>query len=63
MGLFNIFGKKNDESKVMSISLPNAEPAEAKAEVENVAVTQEDKNNEKKPLTVSYATGWPIEVI
>lgn len=63
MGLFNIFGKKNDESKVMSISLPNAEPAEAKAEVENVAVTQEDKNNEKKPLTVSYATGWPIDVI
>ncbi len=63
MGLFNIFGKKNDESKVMSISLPNAEPAEAKAEVENVAVTQEDKKNEKKPLTVSYATGWPIDVI
>lgn len=63
MGLFNIFGKKNDESKVMSISLSNAEPAEAKAEVENVAVTQEDKNNEKKPLTVSYATGWPIDVI
>lgn len=63
MGLFNIFGKKNDESKVMSISLPNAEPAEAKAEVENVAVTQEDKNNEEKPLTVSYATGWPIDVI
>lgn len=63
MGLFNIFGKKNDESKVMSISLPNAEPAEVKAEVENVAVTQEDKNNEKKPLTVSYATGWPIDVI
>lgn len=63
MGLFNIFGKKNDESKVMSISLPNAEPAEAKAEVENVAVTQEDKHNEEKPLTVSYATGWPIDVI
>lgn len=63
MGLFNIFGKKNDESKVMSISLSNAEPAGAKAEVENVAVTQEDKNNEKKLLTVSYATGWPIDVI
>ena len=63
MGLFNIFGKKSNESKVMNISLPVAEPAEAKAEVENVAVTQEEKNEDKKSLTVSYATGWPIDVI
>ena len=63
MGFFNIFGKKSNEGKVMNISLPVAEPAEAKAEVENVAVTQEEKNEEKKSLTVSYATGWPIDVI
>ncbi len=63
MGFFNIFGKKSNESKVMNISLPVAEPVEAKAEVENVAVTPEEKNEEKKPLTVSYATGWPIDVI
>lgn len=63
MGFFNIFGKKSDESKVMNISLPAAEPTEAKAEVENEAVTQEAKNDEKKPLTVSYATGWPIDIV
>ena len=63
MGFFNIFGKKSNKGKVMNISLPVAEPAEAKAEVENVAVTQEYKNDEKKHLTVSYATGWPIDVI
>lgn len=63
MGFFNIFGKKSNVSKAMNISLPNAEPVEAKAEVEDVVVTQEDKSEEKKHLTVSYATGWPIDVI
>lgn len=59
MGFFNIFGKKSDEGKVMNISLPEAEPAEVK----DVAVTQENKSEVEKPLTVSYATGWPIDVI
>lgn len=63
MGFFNIFGKKSNEDKVMNISLPVAEPAEAKAEVENVAVTQEEGKDNNKPLTVSYATGWPIDVV
>lgn len=63
MGFFNIFGKKSDEGKVMNISLPEAKPAEVKAEVKDVAVTQENKSEEEKPLTVSYATGWPIDVI
>lgn len=63
MGFFNIFGKKSNVSKAMNISLPNAEPVEAKAEVEDVVVTQEDNSEEKKHLTVSYATGWPIDVI
>lgn len=59
MGFFNIFGKKSDEGKIMNISLPKAEPAEVK----DVAVTQENKSEEEKPLTVSYAIGWPIDVI
>ena len=59
MVFFNIFGKKSDEGKVMNIPLPEAEPAEVK----DVAVTQENKSEEEKPLTVSYATGWPIDVI
>ena len=63
MGLFNIFGKKSGEGKVMNISMPVAEPMEAKADVQNETVAQEKKNDEKKPLTVSYATGWPIDVV
>lgn len=62
MGLFNIFNKKDGEKSTMNISLPVAEPAEAKEAVENVAVAKDVKNSEK-PLTVSYATGWPIDVV
>lgn len=60
MGFFNNFGKKGDENNVMNISLPVSEPAEAKANIENVA---KKGNDDKKTLTVSYATGWPIDVI
>lgn len=64
MGYFNIFGKKSGEDKAISLSLPVAEPAEAKESVENVPVAQDDnKNTNNKPLTVSYATGWPIDVV
>lgn len=63
MGFFNNFGKKGDESNVLNISLPVSEPAEAKANIENVGVGQKKENDDKKTLTVSYATGWPIDVI
>ena len=63
MGFFNIFGKKSGEGKAISLSLPVAEPVEAKAEIDNIAATQEDEKSDKKPLTVSYATGWPIDIV
>lgn len=31
--------------------------------MESTAVAQEEKHEGKKPLTVSYATGWPIDVV
>lgn len=61
MGLFNIFNKK-DGKETVSIPMPVLEPAEAKENVENVSVTKETKDADK-PLTVSYATGWPIDVV
>lgn len=63
MGLFNIFNKKDGkENETVSIPMPVLEPAEAKENVENVSVTKETKDADK-PLTVSYATGWPIDVV
>lgn len=63
MGYFNIFKKKGGEDKALSISLPVVDPTEAKENVENVEVEKDKNHEEKKPLTVSYATGWPIDVV
>ena len=63
MGIFNIFNKKSDNENATTVSLPVVEPSEAKEEVKNVAPVKEEALNENKPLTVSYATGWPIDVI
>lgn len=63
MGFFNIFNKKSGNASAVNISLPAAEPAEAKEIVENVPVAQSDNQDANKPLTVSYATGWPIDVV
>ena len=63
MGFFNIFSKKNSNENAVNISLSAAEPAEAKESIENVPVAQTDDKSTGKPLTVSYATGWPIDVV
>ena len=62
MGIFNYFTKKRENNSAMTVSLPVADNLEA----ETSEVLQEATNEEpeaKKPLTVSYATGWPIDVI
>ncbi len=63
MRFFNVFEQKSAGSKVVNLSLPIEEPAETKATVDDMAVTQDSKDNDTKPLAVSYATGWPIDVI
>ena len=63
MGIFNIFNKKSDNESAATVSLPVVEPSEAKEEVESVAPVKAEDSNVNKPLTVSYATGWPIDVI
>ena len=44
--------------------LPVINPVEqAEEEVSSVMTTTEPESSENKPLTVSYATGWPIDII
>lgn len=64
MGIFNIFsGKNKDDSKALSLSLPMEEPTMVVKDMKNVEADMESKATEISPLTVSYATGWPIDVI
>lgn len=67
MGIFNIFNKKSHNESAATVSLPVVEPSEAKEEVKGVAPVKEEtakkETVENKSLTVSYATGWPIDVI
>ena len=63
MGIFNIFNKRSDNGAKLSVSLPVINPAEAKEEIKSVETPVTEPTNEEKPMTISYATGWPIDVI
>lgn len=69
MGFFNLFSKKGEENKSMTVALPVVEPDGAKDVVKSVETLSADKTERPateatdKPLTVSYATGWPIDVV
>ena len=58
MRFFNVFPKKNAAENNLAVSFPTVQPTESKEAVSNVPMTEE-----QKPLTVSYATGWPIDVV
>lgn len=63
MGFLNLFNKKSDNGAKLSVSLPVIDPAEAKEEIKSVETLVTAPTNEEKPMTISYATGWPIDVI
>lgn len=63
MGIFNIFNKRSDNGAKLSVSLPMIEPAEAKEEIKSVETPVVAPTDKEKPMTISYATGWPIDVI
>ena len=63
MEFLNLFKKKSDNGAKLSVSLPMIEPAEAKEEIKSVETPVAAPTNEEKPMTFSYATGWPIDVI
>ena len=64
MNIFSFLSKKNESANAAITMLPVMEKENLSAE--SVNVTEESEKNEapeKKPLTVSYATGWPIDII
>lgn len=63
MGFLNLFNKKSDNGAKFSVSLPVIDPAEAKEEIKSIETPVTTPTNKEKPMTISYATGWPIDVI
>lgn len=61
MGIFNFLSKKHENNSAMTVSLPVADNLDA--ETSDVLQETNGEPEAKKPLTVSYATGWPIDVI
>lgn len=61
MGIFSIFTRKKETGPAMVATLPVVD--NLNAEATDVVQQTDDELNDKKPLTVSYATGWPIDVI
>lgn len=63
MALFNFFNKKNEDKKIIPFEITSNAPDSAMEEVTNEAPVVEGTTSENKPLTISYATGWPIDII
>lgn len=63
MGIFSIFSKKHENNSAVLTTLPVADQLTSEEEVVVNPQSTNGGTEEKKPLTVSYATGWPIDVI
>ena len=64
MRLFSFFNKKSESGNAAITMLPVIEPADQPTEdVKGVSVNGDPGLSENKTLTVSYATGWPIDII
>lgn len=61
MRLFNFFKGKKENNSAMLAALPVVDNLDASTT--DVLQQTNDDLEAKKPLTVSYATGWPIDVI
>lgn len=61
MGIFSIFTRKKENGPAMVATLPVVDNLDAGTT--DVLQQTNDGAEEKKPLIVSYATGWPIDVI
>lgn len=63
MGIFNFFSKKRENNSAVLTTLPVTDQLTSEEEVVSNSQFTKGESEEKKPLTVSYATGWPIDVI
>lgn len=65
MNILNFFKQKHGAEDTLRVSLPTVETTDSK---ENIASEESVADNgmvmkPSQPLTVSYATGWPIDVV
>lgn len=59
MKLFGFLNKKDGTDNTPKISLPVLEPSTAQEDIVSEEASKPRNNEEeKRPLTVSYATGW-----
>lgn len=63
MALFGFFNKKNENTNTIPFQFTTDTPDSSIEEVTNDSSVVEEATPENKPLTVSYATGWPIDII
>ena len=65
MRIFDFFKQKNGAEDTLRVSLPVVEPEDSQESVTSVEMADEKggDNKAEQPLTVSYATGWPIDVV
>jgi len=64
MSLFNFFNRRNESANAAISMLPVLNPENRSEEdVKEVMATSESESPDNKPLTISYATGWPIDII
>lgn len=63
MALFNFLSKKKENRNSIPLQLAIDSPEPLMKESCNVAPVVEDITTDNKPLIVSYATGWPIDII
>lgn len=64
MSVFNFFNRRNESANAAISMLPVLNPVDKSEEdVKGVMETSEPESSDNKPLTISYATGWPIDII
>jgi len=64
MNIFSFLNKKKETNHAVEATLPVADQLSPIAEeVENADPNPNPEHVEKKALTISYATGWPIDII
>ena len=63
MALFGLFNNKKNENKTIPFQFTSNTPDSSLEEVTNEVPVVEETTSENKPLTISYATGWPIDIV
>ena len=63
MSIFNFWNKKKENSSAMIATLPVNDPQMSTDEEVEKNQVKPDNSLERVPLKVSYATGWPIDII